>query len=204
MEFIVLVLTCTCNHGNDSLFLNITLHMCGQVKILKTNFINFNISSPQVYGRFNALIQKHNYLMELAKKLAESINFVLLTQLFISSILLCIMGFQFILALKMNNVVVMGKSLMVLCTFLTQLSVYSFVGDYFKNQMEEIGLFIYQSSWYNLPIKLMKNLIFIIMRTRSPVKLQAGNYIVVNLATYMSILKTSISYLSVLRVMIDT
>lgn len=113
-------------------------------------------------------------------------------------------GFQFILALKMNDVVLMGKSCMVLCTFLTQLTVYSFVGDYLKSQMEEVGLFLYQSTWYDLPAKLARNLIFIIMRTRSPVKLQAGNFIVVNLATYMSILKTSISYLSVLRVMIET
>ncbi|XP_071625922.1 uncharacterized protein [Temnothorax longispinosus] len=204
LEFIVLILTCTSNHGNDSLFLNITLHMCGQIKILKANFIGFGASSPRVYDRFNALIQRHNYLITLAKELTKSISLVLLTQLFISSILLCIMGFQFILALKMHNVVMMGKSCMVLCTFLTQLSVYSFVGDYLKSQMEEVGLFIYQSIWYNLPTKLAKNLIFIIMRTQSPVKLQAGNFIVVNLATYMSILKTSISYLSVLRVMIET
>jgi len=78
--------------GNDSLFLNITLHMCGQVKILKANFIDFVGSSSQVYDRLNVLIQRHNCLIELAKELAESISFVLLTQLFISSILLCIMG----------------------------------------------------------------------------------------------------------------
>ncbi|XP_070167626.1 odorant receptor 9a-like [Polyergus mexicanus] len=203
-EFIVLVLTCTCNHGNDSLFLNITLHICGQAKILKANFIDFDVSSSQVYDRFNALIQRNSYLIEMAKELANAISFVLLMQLFLSSILLCIMGFQFILALKRNDAVMMGKSFMVLCTFLTQLTVYSFVGDYLKSQMEEIGLFIYQSVWYDLPTKLTKNLIFVIMRAQFPVKLQAGNFIVVNLATYMSILKTSISYLSVLRVMIET
>ncbi|XP_018363120.1 PREDICTED: odorant receptor 13a-like [Trachymyrmex cornetzi] len=203
-EFIVLILTSTCNHGNDSLFLNITLHLCGQVKILKADFVNFVVSSPQFYDRFNDLIKRHNYLMELAKELTETISVVLLTQLFISSILLCIMGFQFILALKAHNVVVIGKSALVLCTSLTQLSIYSFVGDHLKSQMEEIGLFIYQSSWYDFPTKLARNLIFIIMRTRSPAKLLAGNFVVVNLSTYMSILKTSISYLSLLRVMIET
>lgn len=226
--------------GNDSLFLNITLHICGQAKILKANFIDFDVSNSQVYDRFNALIQRNSYLIEMAKELANTISFVLLMQLFLSSILLCIMGeyfmpfiidlqknrvikrkrnrnshiyskckyfisgFQFILALKRNDAVMMGKSFMVLCTFLTQLTVYSFVGDYLKSQMEDIGLFIYQSVWYDLPAKLTKNLIFVIMRAQSPVKLQAGNFIVVNLATYMSILKTSISYLSVLRVMVET
>ncbi|XP_026831337.1 odorant receptor 13a-like isoform X1 [Ooceraea biroi] len=204
IEFIVLLITCTCNHGNDSLFLNITLHVCGQVKILKANFMDFTVTNLQVYDHFNALIQRHNYLIQLAKKLADTISFILITQLFISSILLCIMGFQFILALKLNDAVVMGKSLTVLCTFLTQLSVYSYVGDYLKSQMEEVGLFSYQNTWYNLPEKIMKNLIFIIMRAHYPVKLQAGSFIVVNLATYMSILRTSISYLSVLRIMVET
>ncbi|XP_067210053.1 uncharacterized protein [Linepithema humile] len=177
-EFIVLILTCTCNHGNDSLFLNITLHVCGQVKILKARFIDFDVTKPQVYDRLNALIQRHNHLIVLAKKLASTISTVLLTQLFISSLLLCIMGFQFILALKFNNPVMMGKSFMVLCTMTTQVTVYSVVGDYLKSQMEEIGLYIYQSTWYALPAKLMKHLVFIIMRTQSPTKLQAGNFVV--------------------------
>lgn len=78
--------------GNDSLFLNITLHVCGQIKILKANFVDIDVRSPQVCSRFNELIQRHGHLMRLGKKLADTISFVLLAQLFITSILLCIMG----------------------------------------------------------------------------------------------------------------
>jgi len=92
---------------------------------------------------------------------------------------------------------------MVLSTFLAQLLLYSFIGDYLKSQMEEVGHTIYQSAWYDFPVKLMKNVIFVLMRTQSPIALRAGNFVVVNLSTYMSILKTSASYLSVLRVMIE-
>jgi len=95
------------------------------------------------------------------------------------------------------------KSSMVLSTFLTQLLLYSFIGDYLKSQMEEVGYTIYQSVWYDFPVKLMRNVIFVLMRTQSPIVLRAGNFVVVNLSTYMSILKTSASYLSVLRVMIE-
>jgi len=95
-----------------------------------------------------------------------------------------------------------GKSLMVQIIFLTQLTLYSFIGNYLKSEMEEIALSVYQSAWYNFPRKLTKNVIFILMQTKHPVVLQAGNYIVVNLITYVSILKTSFSYLSVLRIML--
>lgn len=70
--------------------------------------------------------------------------------------------------------------------------------------MEEVGLSIYQSTWYNLPLTVMRNIVFIMMWDQFPVKLLAGNFIVVNLETYMSIIKTSMSYLSVLRVMVET
>lgn len=91
---------------------------------------------------------------------------------------------------------------MVQSTFMTQLTLYGMIGNYLKTEMEEIGISIYQSTWYNFPIKLTRHLIFIIMRSESPVTLQAGNFIVVNLSTYVSILKTSFSYLSVLRIMV--
>ncbi|XP_018315066.1 odorant receptor 13a-like [Mycetomoellerius zeteki] len=207
VEVIALILASTTNHGNDALFLNATLHICGQMKILRANFLDFDVKEPHIYDRFNVLIERHKYLIKLARELAEMISFVLLIELFIISILLCIMGFQLILQLGENNVVLITKNIMVQSTFITQLTLYSVIGDYLKSEMEEIGLSIYQSSWYNFPAKLTRHMIFIIMCSDSPVTLQAGNFIVVNLTTYVSILKSSLSYLSVLRVMkkcIDT
>ncbi|XP_029671271.1 odorant receptor 49b-like [Formica exsecta] len=203
VETVIMILATTANLGNDALFLNITLHVCGQINILRIHFINFDVTSPRINDRFNALIQRHRYLITLTRELADLISFILLMELFIISILLCIMGFQFMFALKVNNTVMVGKSLMVLSAFMTQLTLYGFIGNYLKSEMEDIGLSIYQSAWYNFPENLTKNVIFILMQTKSSVALQAGNFIVVNLSTYVSILKTSFSYLSVLRIMLE-
>jgi len=93
-----------------------------------------------------------------------------------------------------------GKSLIALSAFLIQLTLYSFIGNYLKSEMEEIGLSIYQSTWYSFPKKLARNVNFILLQTKSAVELQAGNFIAINLSTYVSILKSSFSYLSVLRI----
>ncbi|XP_011065384.1 PREDICTED: odorant receptor 49b-like [Acromyrmex echinatior] len=138
----------------------------------------------------------------MTRKLAEIIRFVLMVQLFISSMLIIIIGFQFIIALTTNDYGMMSKSFLVLSAFLIQLTLYSVVGDYLKTKMEEVAQSVYHSFWYDLPIKVTKNIVFIMMWTQLPIKLQAG-YFVVDLGTYMSILKTSISYLSVLRVMVE-
>jgi len=118
-------------------------------------------------------------------------------------IILCFSGFQFILALKSQDVVMITKTATVMSALLLQLFFYSFVGDYLKCQMEDTAHSIYLCNWYCFPLKLMRNVSFVIMRSQHPVQLLASKFLVVNIETYMSILKSSLSYLSVLRVMVD-
>ncbi|XP_019883245.2 uncharacterized protein LOC109610025 isoform X2 [Camponotus floridanus] len=164
IEIVILVTAATANLGNDVLFLNITLHICGQVNILRLRFMNFDVTSPRIYDRFNALIQRHCYLIMLARKLTDLISFVLLIELFLIGILICIIGFQLILALKVNDIVMIGKSVITLSGFLIQLTLFSSIGNYLKSEMEDIGLSIYQSAWYSFPRKLTRNVIFILMQ----------------------------------------
>jgi len=96
------------------------------------------------------------------------------------------------------------KTITVLSTLLLQLFFYSFVGDYLKCQMEEVAHSIFSCNWYYMPTRLMRNVLFVIVRSQQPVQLLAGRFFVVDIKTYMTILKSSLSYLSVLRVMVDT
>ncbi|XP_011687764.1 PREDICTED: odorant receptor 42b-like [Wasmannia auropunctata] len=112
--------------------------------------------------------------------------------------------FQFILALKSHDAMMITKTVTVLSTLLLQLFFYSFVGDYLKYQMEDVAHSIYSCNWYYLPKKFMKNVSFVIMQSQQPVQFLAGRFIVLTIETYMTILKSSLSYLSVLRVMVNT
>ncbi|XP_036142470.1 uncharacterized protein LOC118645475 isoform X3 [Monomorium pharaonis] len=161
MQLFMLMFIGTSNCGNDSLFLGIVLHICGQIEVLKVELFKYGTKSKNL-------------------------------------------SFQFILALKANDAVMIIKTIAMLFTMLLQLFFYSFVGDYLKCQMEDVADSIYSCKWYSLQTNLMKNVVFVIMRSQQPVQLLAGNFFVVNLKTFMTILKSSLSYLSVLRVMMDT
>ncbi|EFN67934.1 hypothetical protein EAG_14058, partial [Camponotus floridanus] len=154
------------------------------------------------YDNFKKLIQRHIYLIGLIRKIIDVINYTLLLELLITSICLCTMGFQFLIAMKEKDTAKMGQSLMIQIVYLVSLTGYSFIGRYIKSQMEDIGYSIYQIAWYEFPMKLMRNLVFIFMQAEGPAMLQAGNFVVVNLSTLVNILKTSFSYLSVLRIML--
>ncbi|KAL0129893.1 hypothetical protein PUN28_001864 [Cardiocondyla obscurior] len=203
VQYILLMLNSSCNCGNDSLFLAIMLHVCGQIELLKIDFSKFGVTSKNLNKDFSMLISRHCYLMNNAELLIEVISVVLLVQILISCLLICFIGFQLILGIKFHDMVMITKTSTVLITLLLQLFFYSFVGDYLKCQTEEIAFSIYSCNWQNFSMKLKRNILFVIMRSQTPIQLLAGRYIIINIETYMSILKSSLSYLSVLRVMVD-
>ncbi|XP_011878788.1 PREDICTED: odorant receptor 13a-like isoform X1 [Vollenhovia emeryi] len=204
VQYILLVLNSTSDCGGDSLFLAITLHVCGQIELLKIEFTNYYIKDKSITDEFSKLTSRHRNLIEYAKLLDDVTSFVLLVQMLFSCLIICLIGFQLIIALKTHDVVMITKSITVLIALLLQLFFYSFVGDYLKCQMEEVAGAIYASNWHCLPMKVMRNVLFVIMRSQQPVQMLAGRFFVVNIKTFMAILRSSLSYLSVLRVMMET
>ncbi|XP_033231959.1 uncharacterized protein LOC117182950 [Belonocnema kinseyi] len=57
---------------------------------------------------------------------------------------------------------------------------------------------VYNSDWYYLPPRGIKNLLLIIQNSRKPVKITAGKIWVLDLQLFAQILKTSVGYLSVI------
>ncbi|XP_076235028.1 uncharacterized protein LOC143179598 [Calliopsis andreniformis] len=201
-EYFMLLVTSTGNLGSDSLFFGIIFHLCGQVEVLKQEFIKF-VNKGNTTKHFIVLVKRHCYLISLFEKLNDIISFVLVVQLFTSCVLICTSGFQFILSLSANNFVIVIKTLIVMNTLLVQLFAYSYIGDYFKSQIEGIGYSAYSCSWYTLPRHSARDIILVLVKSQKPIYLKAGKFFIINMETYMNILKTSMSYLSVLRVMVN-
>ncbi|XP_076229089.1 odorant receptor 10-like isoform X2 [Nomia melanderi] len=198
-EYFLLLVTAIGNLGSDSLFFGIVFHLCGQVEVLKLDFSRFLDDEENRTDRFSSLIKRHHHLLKLFQYLNDTIGSIMVIQLFTSCLLIC---FQFILSLNVNNLVMVMKTFIVMATLLGQLFAYSLVGEYSKNQFEGIGQLAYCSSWYNAPPNLTRDIMFLLMKTQYPVHLKAGRFFVINMETYTSILRTSMSYLSVLRVMV--
>jgi hypothetical protein len=92
--------------GSDSLFFAITLHICGQIEVLKIEIANFGVENKNINEKFFKLTSRHSYLLSHAKLLVDAISFVLLVQLLISCILICIIG-KYFLMLPINlNIII--------------------------------------------------------------------------------------------------
>lgn len=82
--------------GNDSLFLAITLHICGQYELLKIEYTNFGIENENINKDFTKLTTRHCYLIRHTKLLVDAVSVVLLMQLLISCLLISVIGKYFL------------------------------------------------------------------------------------------------------------
>jgi len=106
-------------------------------------------------------------------------------------------------SLPLGNLPVIIHSISVLLLMMIQLSFYTFAGDYLEMRSIALSYATYNCDWYELPASVAKDFQIILMRASIPHQLTAGKFISMNMMTFKDILKSTASYLSVLRVILD-
>lgn len=110
------------------------------------------------------------------------------------------LGLRINLCLNEKNHIEATKSILVLNYLLMQSLVFTYGGDFLQEKSEDIFHALFATSWFTLPLALMKDLHFAMMRSSIPLRLTGGKFFYVNRETMMYMLKTAASYISVLRI----
>ncbi|XP_011878863.1 PREDICTED: uncharacterized protein LOC105568088 [Vollenhovia emeryi] len=180
----------------DSLFFTVTLHLAGQLEVLKSKFQTF-ANEPNTEAnyrkKFVGLINRHSELTELYQNLEDSFHILILSQLVVTTVMLALAGLRLNINLNEKNYVEVTKGIMVLNFLLLQSLVFTYGGEFLQNESEDIFHALYTTSWFTLPLALMKDLHFAMMRSNIPFRLTGGKFFYVNRETMMYILKTSAS-----------
>ncbi|XP_077266956.1 odorant receptor 47a-like [Temnothorax americanus] len=201
LQFVQIVVSAISHCGNDGFFFDLTMHMCGQFAILQKNFTELSCKKFSYRTKLATLLKRHYQLMYLSHYLERTFTLVILAQLFMSVLVLCVEGFLILLSLEMNDTITAAKHSVFIVAMLVQLFLYCFAGQTLEFQSKGLAYAIYKPPWYTFDLSMMKNLPLIILRTANPQQLTAGKFVAINLMTFKEILKSSASYLSVLRVM---
>lgn len=98
LQIYQLVATCLGNCGNDVFFFGLSMHLCGQLEILKSEFRTLvsEKATEKNQKRFKMIVKRHIHLIDLIQKLENAYNLIILSQLIMSSLLICIMGRPFL------------------------------------------------------------------------------------------------------------
>ncbi|XP_072760028.1 odorant receptor 85c-like [Anoplolepis gracilipes] len=197
----LLVYTAEC--ASDSFFFAITMHLCGQLELLRIRFVEIErqIADRNHYRNFlRPWIRRHNKLIILAKNIEDSFNLTLLIRLSIITIVIAVSGMRLIVSVKHQNYTDVVKSITFIQLSFVQSFMFTHAGDTLRNQSESIVLAIHDSTWHKFSPSAMKDLIFIMMRTNIPLQLTAGKFFYITRSTMTDILKTALTYISFLQV----
>jgi odorant receptor len=161
----------------DSLFFGCCLNICAHFDILR---ITSSISNKRDFIRY------HQKILNLADDLNDLVKPVVFAQFLLSSLLLCVIGFQLVMGASVVKKII---ALFFGLAIIIQLFVYSFGGQQIMDKSGLVATEIYQ---------LDKDYNLVILRSKKPLKIQAGFYHAC-LPTFRAILSSAASLMTLLQ-----
>ncbi|XP_015181226.1 PREDICTED: odorant receptor 13a-like [Polistes dominula] len=189
----------------DTFVATLVFHLCGQLNNLKHSLRDlYSNDCNEIKLKIAKIVKKHNSLNRFTKTIEQKFNGMLLLQMLGCSLQLCATCFQILMALAGKNGVILVQTTFLsayLIYILLQIYLYCYIGE--KLISESIGIFdaAYECKWYTLPPNEIKSLIIIMIRAKVPLHITAGKFCSFRYQLFCNILRTSMSYLSVLHAM---
>ncbi|KAL0129874.1 hypothetical protein PUN28_001856 [Cardiocondyla obscurior] len=191
---------------SDCLFFSVTMHLSGQINVLKNKiavFAHKPDTETNYQKKFVELLNRHSELTKLYHNLEDSFNIYILIELVMNTIMLAFIGLRINICLNKKYYAEAIKSTCIANYILINSLIFTYGGEFLQQDSEDIFHALYAASWYTLPLALMKDIQFTMMKSNIPFRLTGGKFFFVNRETMMNILKTAASYVSVLRIAIE-
>lgn len=177
-SFVSLFLILFLKVGVDSFFFNACLNVWAHFDLLKIE-LNKRL-----------FIEKHCYLLVLSKKLNKLMKFIIFIQFLMSSLNLCVLGFQFVM---LDNIFKRIVTVFFGLAIIIQLFIYAFGGQLIMDKSSTIADDLFDMD---------KDTLLIIARTQTPIRIKSG-FFEANLSTFRNCLSRAGSLITLLQSLVD-
>ncbi|XP_030378893.1 odorant receptor 13a [Scaptodrosophila lebanonensis] len=205
--------------AEDSILGFFITYTCGQFRLLHER-IDGLIAASNLRGnpdevqrkyvlRLQSIARQHERLLSFSRLLEEFFNPILLVNLMISSLLICMVGFQLVTGKNMfiGDYV---KFVVYISSSISQLYILCGNGDTLIQHSTETAMHLYACNWESGNMKYSRshaptdkefrtNLQIMILRSQRPVKITAFKFSTLSLQSFTAILSTSMSYFTLLQ-----
>ncbi|XP_058805764.1 odorant receptor 13a-like [Phymastichus coffea] len=190
---------CTILSLSESLLVSLVLYVCGHIDLLskRINEFSMNCQNNQENNSLAPIIKQHQKIMNIVDKIETVYTYGSFLQVFLSTFMMCCAGFMVLT--ESNDIMILMKYSMVCVTVTWQEYSFCFFGQRLINKSEQISHKVYDTFWYNAKPSEIRAIAYIIKIAQIPLKLTAGKFTSLSAETFTSIMKTSFSYLSVLK-----
>nr|CUQ99414.1 Olfactory receptor 34 [Manduca sexta] len=151
-----------------------------------------------VHERLRLCILQHQSILESAAKIKTCFSGHILAQFTVSIVIICVTAYTLALETHDNPIRLIAM-FSYLLGMMMQVFLYCYQGDYLSEESSDIADAAYECPWYACPIPLRRSLLVIMARSRRVAILTAGGFSTLSLACFVSIIKASYSFFTVLQ-----
>ncbi|XP_071576932.1 odorant receptor 9a-like [Temnothorax nylanderi] len=188
--------------GIDNFLGLLVFHICGQLEILKNRLSSFDecVNSHEIK---NCII-RHMRLLRAINVIEDTYSVILLFLFAYFAILFAFYGFRITTLLDEETDISFPRLICFMSTvtnIFAHMCLYCALGEILVAQCNKIYYAAYSNKWYSMNPKVTHNLLLLMIRGSIPVYLTAGKIFPITMATFCSLVKTSVGYISVLHTM---
>ncbi|XP_071568908.1 odorant receptor 22c-like [Temnothorax nylanderi] len=191
-------------HIINCLLVTLIIHVCGQIDILRESLTNISKCSADSMDEFTlpSLIIKHQRIIIFAESIETLFTYIAFMMLLSDTIIICCLGFIIVTSLNSPNVAaILVKTLIYYISMNLEAFIYCFSGEHLSAKSKMIGSAAYDSLWYDFPAKESRTILFLIVRSQNSLTITSGRVFDLSLERFTSVVKASLSYISVLLAM---
>ncbi|XP_011688858.1 PREDICTED: odorant receptor 13a-like [Wasmannia auropunctata] len=189
----------------NALLVTLVLHVGGQIDILRKKILEIlpkKKKSTVSTISIGSLIRRHQNIIVFTGKIESLYSYIALGQFLSNTLVICSLGFVIVKSIGADQ----GSSMLVrslLFYVVTNMEafIFCFAGEYLSGKSQMIGDAAYESLWYDLTPSENRILLFLIMRSQKQLAITIGRFTNLSLYQFSNIIKSSASYVSVLRIL---
>ncbi|XP_067205190.1 odorant receptor 9a-like isoform X1 [Linepithema humile] len=208
VQAVYIVLAIMSYTGIDNFLSLLVFHISGQLNILNRR-LSYLDKYINTYDALKCCVAKHMRLLRhnilfyrTIAIIEDTYNITLLALFLYFALYFAFCGFRIInLFDKGNDMSIIHLIYFFACIVnaIVHMCLYCALGELLVGQCNEVYYAGYNNKWYSMDPKITKDLLIFLIRGNKPVYLTAGKIFPMTMATFCSLIKTSVGYISVLH-----
>nr|BAH66342.1 olfactory receptor [Bombyx mori] len=151
-----------------------------------------------VAKRIREYVIEHQAILDCISELQNHFSPALLVQLLTSVVIICVTAYQLAVE-KSSDLLRKFTMASFLFAMSTEMFTFGYQGGHLSHDSMEVATAAYSCPWYTFPTSLKRSLLVIMIRAQQPALLTAGGFTTLSLETFVTIMKASYSFFTVLQ-----
>ncbi|XP_046144071.1 odorant receptor 4-like [Osmia bicornis bicornis] len=178
----------------------LAMHACGQLNVMMS-WLNDLVGTKGeeqkiVKKKLANIVQLHLRTLSFVWNIEKIMNLICMVELVGCTLNICMLEYYLVTEKSKETLIIYA---IIYASMIFNIFIFCYIGEKLTEQCKQIGERAYMTEWYRLPHKTALGLVMIISRSSVVIKITAGKFIRISLATFGDVLKTSFTYFNMLR-----